>query len=311
MRFLVTGSNGLFGGGLAARLRDVRAGATVLGVDLTTPVGIPGEACDLTDAGATRAAISRLSPDVVVHCAGAVTGRDLEELTARLVTPTRVLLGVLAAEAPEAVFVVPGSAAEYGTLGAGCTAFAETDQPAPVSPYGIAKAAQTQATLDAAAAGLDARVARVFNLIGPGIPPAFLIGRVADGLAAIAAGSAPPRIELGPLSSVRDFIDFRDACDGLIAIAERGVSGRVYNVCSGIGRTSREAIEALVRCSGLDVEIAEEANGSPRTGLDVSVGDPSRIASELGWQPVIDFETSACDAVAAACGALTCRKAGS
>ncbi len=300
MRILVTGSNGVFGSAFAARLRSVGAGATIHGIDLTTPVGIVGEACDLADSIATRAAIARLAPDLVFHFAGGVTGRDLDEFTARLVTPTRVLLAALAVEAPDAVFVVPSSAAEYGTLSPGCTAFVETDEPAPVSPYGIAKAAQTQATLDAAAAGFDARVGRVFNIIGPGIPPAFLTGRVAAQLAAIVADEAPPRIELGPLSSVRDFIDIRDACDGLLAIAERGVSGRVYNVCSGMGRTSREVVEALVRCSGLDVEIAEETGGSPRTGLDVSVGSPCRIADELGWQPVIDFETSACDAVAAA-----------
>lgn len=300
MRILVTGSNGVFGSAFAARLRDVRAGATIFGINLTPPVGIAGEACDLADAVATRAAIARLGPDLVVHCAGGVTGRDLDELSARLVTPTRVLLEALAAEAPDAVLVVPGSAAEYGTLAPGRTAFAETDEPAPVSPYGIAKAAQTQAVLDAAASGLDARVGRVFNIIGPGIPPAFLVGRVAAQLAAIAAGRAEPRIELGPLSSVRDFIDIRDACDGLLAIAGRGVAGRTYNVCSGVGRSSRDVVEALMHCSGLDVEIAEERDGSPRTGLDVSVGDPHRIAEECGWRPAIGFETSACDAVAAA-----------
>ena len=300
MRILVTGSNGVFGSAFAARLRDVRAGATIFGIDLTSPVGIAGEVCDLADAIATRAAIARIGPDLVVHCAGGVTGRDLDELTERLVTPTRVLFDALAAEAPDAVVVVPGSAAEYGTLAPGRTAFDETDEPAPVSPYGIAKAAQTQAVLDAAASGLDARVGRVFNIIGPGIPPAFLVGRVAAQLAAIARDHVPARIELGPLSSVRDFVDVRDACDALLAISERGAPGRIYNVCSGVGRTSRDTVEALIQCSGLDVEIAEERDGSPRTGLDVSVGDPRRITEECGWQPAIDFETSACDAVAAA-----------
>jgi GDP-4-dehydro-6-deoxy-D-mannose reductase len=300
MRVLVTGSNGMFGSALAARLCEVRADATVVGLDLSAPTSVAGEACDLSDAAATRAAIARLAPDFVFHCAGGVTGRDLAELVSRLVTPTRVLLEALALEAPEAVFVVPGSAAEYGTLELGRTAFAETDPPAPVSPYGIAKAAQTQVAMDAAAAGFDARVGRVFNIIGPGIPPTFLVGRVAAELAKIAAGQAGPRVETGPLSSVRDFVDIRDASDGLLAVAERGLGGRSYNICSGVGRTSREVVEALVRCSGQDVEIAEEAAGSPRTGLDVSVGDPSRIAREIGWQPIVDFETSACDAVAAA-----------
>jgi len=198
------------------------------------------------------------------------------------------------------VFVLPGSAAEYGTLPAGHMAFAESDAPAPASSYGVVKLAQTGIVLAAAESGLDARVGRVFNVIGPGIPPSFLPGRVAHRLAAIAAGAAEPIIELGPLSSIRDFIDIRDACDGLLAVAERGVFGRIYNICTGVRRSSREAVEELVHCSGLEVEIAEEAHGSPRTGLDVSVGDPSRIERELKWHPAIDFSTSACDAVAAA-----------
>jgi GDP-4-dehydro-6-deoxy-D-mannose reductase len=296
----VTGANGLLGSTLVARSRVLCPGAEVLGIDLTAPTGVTGEACDLADLAATRAAVARIAPDVVFHCAGGVSGCDLAEFTKRLVVPTRVLADALIAEAPSAVLVIPGSAAEYGTLTHGGTAFSECDEPVPVSPYGIAKAAQTQVALDAATRGLDARVGRVFNLIGPGISADFLIGRVVTQLAGIAAGVAQPRMELGSLASVRDFVDIRDACDGLIAVAERGAPGRVYNICSGVARTSREAVEALVRCSGLDVEIAEEAVGSPRAGLDVSVGDPSRAAAELGWRPAIDFGSSACDAVAAA-----------
>ena len=297
VRVLVTGSNGVFGGAFAAHIGAARPDTMVFGVDLRPPVGVPGEACDLTDATAVAGMLARLSPQAVFHFAGAVTGHDLMELTDRLVTPTHTLLDALATHAPGAVLVVPGSAAEYGTLPLGRTSFAETDEPLPVSPYGIAKLAQTRVALEAVLHGADVRVGRVFNVIGPGIPASFLTGSVASQLAAIAAGDAPPRIELGPLSSVRDFVDIRDACDGLLAIAERGAIGRVYNVCSGVGRTSREVVDALVRCSGMDVEVVEQASGSPRTGLDASVGDPRRIAAECGWQPRIEFDASACDAI--------------
>ena len=300
MRILVTGCNGLFGSAMVRRLRETRPGDELLGVDLTAPVAIAGEACDLTDPDATAAAVAGLAPELVFHFAGRVAGTDADAVASALVATTRSVLAALAAHAPTAVFVLPGSAAEYGTLPAGRAAFSEDDAPAPVSNYGRAKAAQTAVALGAADDGLDVRVGRVFNLIGPGVSPAFLIGSVASQLAAIAAGDAEPRLSLGPLSSVRDFVDVRDACDGLLAIAERGVAGRVYNVCSGVGRTSRNAVEAMVGCSGLDVEIVEASSGSPRTGLDASVGDPDRISAECGWLPRIAFEDSACDAVSSA-----------
>ena len=293
-RVLVTGARGLIGRTVIARLATRWPAAHVIATDLAATT----EAVDLTDVSATRALVALTDPDVVFHCAGAVQAPDEATFTARLVAPTRVLVEALAAEAPGAILVVPGSAAEYGTLPEGRAAFAEDDAPQPGSPYGRAKLAQTRVVLEAAErGGLDARVARLFNLIGPGIPAAFLIGRVAEQLGRIRAGSQPPRLALGGLDSVRDFVDLRDACDGLLAIAERGEHGGLYNVCSGAGRRAREAVDTLVRASGLVVEIQEDAAGSPRGALDASVGDPRRIAAVCAWRAATPFETSARDAV--------------
>lgn len=304
MRMLVTGCNGVLGSALASRLLEVRPDAEVFGIDLTPPVGIPGRGCDLSDHESTAAAIAKIEPEIVFHCAGGLTGRNITELTQQLLVPTHALVKALEAKAPAAVLVLPGSAAEYGMLPAGHTAFSEDDYPSPASPYGVVKVAQTGIAIKAAEEGLDARVGRVFDLIGPGSPPADLIGRVAAQLALIAAGEAEPRMELSKLSSVFDFIDIRDACDGLLAVAEHGVFGRIYNICTGVRRTSREVVDALVLCSGLEVEIREERRRAPRSDVDAIVGDPSRAARELKWRAAIDFETSARDAVAAARDAL-------
>lgn len=293
-RVLVTGARGLIGRTVIARLAESWPAAPVISTDLADA----DELCDLGDASAVHALVALADPDVVFHCAGAVQAADEAAFTARLAAPTRVLAQALAAEAPEAILVVPGSAAEYGSLPAGKAAFAESDPPQPGSAYGRAKLAQTEVVLAAAARGVDARVARLFNLIGPGIPAAFLIGRVAEQLAGVRAGTQPARLTLGGLDAVRDFVDLRDACDALLAIAERGESGRLYNVCSGTGRPARAAVEAMVRASGLAVEIREDAGGSPRGALDRSVGDPRHIAEACGWRAHTPFETSARDAVA-------------
>ena len=294
---LVTGARGLMGRALIARAARLWPGASLVSADRLPSPGAPGETCDLGDPEATRALLARISPDVVFHCAGTVDATDLCGFEERLVKPTRVLLEAVAAEVPKAIVVVPGSAAEYGTLPAGRDAFAETDAAVPTSPYGVAKRRQTEIAFAAAAIGLDARVGRIFNLIGPGIPESFLIGRVAAQLAAFRDDAAPPCLTLGRLDTVRDFVDIRDACDALLAIARHGRGGRVYNVCTGVGRSARAAVEAMVRCVGFPVEVREESAGSPRTGLDASIGDPRRIDEECGWRPQIPFEVSACAAL--------------
>lgn len=300
-RVLVTGVNGFVGRTLVSQTRLEWPDAAIFGIDLTAPAVTAGQACDASDAVAVRDVVARLTPDVVFHCAGSVSGGELDVLVERLVTPTRVVLDAVAAEAPRAIVVVPGSAAEYGTLSAGRTAFSETDASEPASPYGVAKSLQTRATLDAARAGVDARVARIFNLIGPGVPETFLPGRVAASLAAIALGeTSDNRLSLGPLDSVRDYVDIRDACSGMLAVASRGSAGDVYNLCSGVGRRARDVVSALVRASGVGAEVVEGDSGSPRTGLDVSIGDPTRTAERCRWTASVDFETSVRDGYAAA-----------
>ncbi len=299
-RFVVTGCNGVLGSALAARLLEVRPEAEVFGIDLTEPDRVPGIVCDLAKTSAVQAAIARLQPDAVFHCAGAAASRDITELSEGLLLPTHSLIKALEAEAPSAIFVLPGSVVEYGTLPAGRATFSETDEPAPGSPYGVVKVAQTGIALKAAEDGLDARVGRVFDLIGPGAPHTFLPQRIASQLALVERGEVAPRVEVGTLSSVRDYIDIRDACDGLLAVAERGVFGRIYNICTGVGRTAGETAATLIRCSGFEVEIIEKRRVLARGDRDASVGDPSRAARELKWEAAIEFETSACDAVKAA-----------
>lgn len=297
MRALVTGASGLLGSTLRRRLA-LDDSHEVLGADL---IAMPPdvEAADLSDPALARRLVARVRPDIVFHCAGAVGGTSPEALDATLQRPTRAVLDAVCTEAPSAVVVVPGSAAEYGTLAAGIDCFSEDDVSAPVGEYGRAKARQTALALGYAERGVDVRVARVFNLLGPRIGAGFLIGRVAGELHDVAMGTRPPVLELGALASVRDYVDIRDACDALITVALRGQPGRVYNVCSEHGRTAREVVTALLQASGLEVSFTETAAGSERTGLDASVGCARRITDECGWAPRISFEDSVRDTVEA------------
>ena len=71
---------------------------------------------------------------------------------------------------------------------------------------------------------MDVVTYRGFNQIGPGQDPRFVVASFAHQLAAIADGGNPVML-VGNLEAKRDFLDVRDAVQGIIMLADRGKAG--------------------------------------------------------------------------------------
>ena len=131
---------------------------------------------------------------------------------------------------------------------------------------------------------------RPFNHTGSGRPDSFVESSLARQLVEIALGRRAPRIEVGNLDAVRDFLDVEDVVGAYLRLLDRTVSGGVYNVASGVGRSVRELLEALLEITGVapeKVEIAVEASRWRPT--DHAIGDASRLRSASGWAPRVPF----------------------
>lgn len=97
---------------------------------------------------------------------------------------------------------------------------------------------------------------------------------------------------------IRDFIHVSDlACAHRLALQalEKGMSSRVYNLGSGRGYSVREAMEAVNRVSGREINYH---TGSRRPGdPGILLASSDKIQQELGWKPVYqsleDIVTSA------------------
>jgi GDP-4-dehydro-6-deoxy-D-mannose reductase len=195
------------------------------------------------------------------------------------------VLAAVAEHAPDCAVVLPGSAAEYGETDEFDGPVAETSPVHPVAPYGVVKAEQTLLALEAASRGLRVVVARVFNLCGAGTPERLVLGGVAAQLRRIAAGEQEPVVTTGDLSAVRDFIDVGDACAALLALAETGVPGQTYNVCSGRPTVVEDAVRSLVELSGTGATVAARPAAPARGNVPWSVGRNEKLRAATGWSP--------------------------
>jgi len=291
---LVTGAAGFAGSHLVDRL--VGDGADV--VAWHRPGGAPPretartrwEAVDLLDADAVAAAIARLRPAAVYHCAGAAhVGRswDTTESTfATNVRGTHHLLRALEREAAGARVLVPSSALVYAGANEALT---EEHPLVPGSPYGLSKLAQEMLACRTNGQ-LGVTIARSFNHLGPRQDPHFVASGFARRIADIEKGRWSPEISVGNLDAGRDLTDVRDTVRAYTMILERGTPGRPYNVCSGRAITMRHLLDLLLARARVPVTVRVDPARYRPNDTPLLLGDPRRLRDDLGWTAEIPLE---------------------
>ena len=246
---------------------------------------------DLLDRERVRTEILALRPTAVYHCAGAAHVADSWQDTALSlasnVLTTHYLLDALRRAGGASRVVIPGSATVYAVS---ASPLHEDSALAPASPYALSKLAQEQLGCRAVAEdGVDVILLRAFNHTGPRQSSTFAVSGMARQIAEIERGGDPV-IRVGNLDAQRDLTDVRDTVRAYALLMERGVAGTVYNVASGVARSMRAVLDALVERSRAPVEIALDPARLRPHDIPVLVGDPTRLRAATGWAPLIGFD---------------------
>jgi GDP-4-dehydro-6-deoxy-D-mannose reductase len=281
MRVMVTGASGFVGRRLLPALGA--AGFDAIGVDREV---------DVTDADALARTLAAIRPEAVVHLAAfssvADSFRDPEACYRVNFLGTRALLSGVAHRASRARVLLVGSADAYAPAAPQSAPLDEATPLRPRSPYARTKSAAELLGRIAAERGLDVVCIRAFNHTGPGQSDQFVVSSFARQVAAIASGRAEPRLHVGNLDSVRDFLHVDDVVDAYLRLLDPMVPADVYNVAGGVGIPIREVLAALIRTAGIAPRI--EVDPARYRPTDWLVGDATRLRRATGWRPRIALE---------------------
>lgn len=297
MRCLITGCEGFIGSHLADFLvgRRVKVYGTVYGsaenighlaADITLLEG------DLKDSTWVANAVAESQPDVVFHLAAqsfvTVSWEDPEETLRTNVLGTFYLLEAIKRSRLSPAILVVSSSAVLGPRSEAELPLKEAADFRPTSIYAVSKVAEE------VLGGLYWRVHRLsvilvrpFNVTGPR-KTNDACSDFARGVAEIERGRRRV-LEVGNLDTVRDFTDGRDAVRALWMLAERGVPGEVYNLCSGTPRRMRDVLASLLRMTTVNVQHTVVSEKMRPYDDPIYVGDPSKLGT-VGWKPQIPFE---------------------
>jgi len=281
---LVTGSGGFIGSWLVEHLESL--GHKVIRISRSGPNPV-----DLLDEQAVRGVIAMSRPDQIFHLAAqSLPGVSWENPGATFranIDGTVNLLEAVRAAGIKPSIIVAGSSSIYKQRPDG-SPIREDGPVGPLSPYAVSKLAEEQlARVYAQKYGMRVIAVRPFFLIGPR-KSGDVCSDFARGIVAVEKGRAPD-LPVGNVRVVRDFLDVRDGVRALVLVAEKGVPGSVYNICSGHGRAIGDVLQRLKSLSTAPVREREDAALMRPIDEAVKVGDPALMKS-LGWKPERDID---------------------
>ena len=301
MSILITGGAGFIGTHTARLLNGAGLDVVILDnapsglrEDLRLGTFVPG---DVADEALVRSTIRDHAVTAVIHLAAsahiAESMQRPDLYFANNVGATYNLLNAMCAE-NTTEFIFASTCAVYGD--SDTSALREDKAPAPVSPYGESKL-QIERALQwyETAFGLRWAVLRYFNVAGaePGLGEDISSSRRIIPRTVNCVLNSETRLSVFGTSfptpdgsAVRDYVHVSDVARAnlqALRYIQRGQSGALLNIASGVGTSVLEIIDAVTEQTGKQVPF-DTRPGRPGDPAYV-VADVSEAQKVIGWSP--------------------------
>ena len=178
-------------------------------------------------------------------------------------------------------FVGAGSQAEYGTP----NVILKADTPVnPLVPYGVAKyAAGRLSAMECKKEGLEYNWVRILSIYGPHDNEGTLLKQLVY--------NAKNNILMGlsGCEQIWDYLHEDDAGAAFVAVAEKGVDGKIYPLGSGIGRPLKEYVQNIISVVNPDYKPEYGKFPYSPTQPMYLVADVSDLEQDTKWSYKIYF----------------------
>lgn len=294
-RMVITGVNGFIGRNAKEYFKNQYE---VTGIDLAAgycgeqdvPAAkpMPYYQCNMSQDSAELANIfTDVQPDVIIHCAGSANVgasviNPLSDLDGNLHSLYQLLLALKSFEKrPKIIFL--SSAAVYGNPKH--LPIRETDEPAPISPYGIHKLmCEELCHYYNRIHGYWARSIRIFSAYGNGLRKQIMWDTYQK-------YETTGKINLfGTGDETRDFIHITDILQAIGLILGYDGPEEVFNVANGEEVSIRELAHTYAGELGENTEIVT-FNGETKTGDPQNWRADISLLSRLGYRKKMDLKT--------------------
>lgn len=302
MKALIIGGAGFVGAYLIRELSSAGAEvhATCLPFEkITESCGV--HTLDIMNMDDISALLDELSPDVVYHLAAqssvAVSWKK-PRLTAEInvIGSINVLEAVRNAAKKDMRVIMIGTGEEYGFIREDACPLSEDEPLNPGNIYAATKACQEMISkIYVQAYKMDIVMVRAFNHSGPGQSDMFVISDFCRQIAEIESDKKEPEMCVGNLTAMRDFTDVRDVVKAYRLLADKGVSGRVYNVGRGRAVDIQFILDTALGLSDKSITVKQDPARMRASDIPIIEPDVSRIAEDTGWKPEISMEQTISD----------------